>query len=317
MPMPTPRRKRASSPIEVATIQTTDAKRETAAKQLLGGLQMSSDVPPLGQRFSHVYIDRSEPQQDSPRMRRRLARLISEFKDLEGLGGTTESELGIPTRPYWTETLEGWKLKDVLDLITLAYRHLVDKQKTGYRDHNGPKRWLAKVQRILSEENVHYRVDDRGGVHFYFDQEFSHNHAATIAALQPARYANTLRTFEGSLTALSKVPPDGKVAIRETFAAIEGLFKLMFPHFARLGTKETKKQLETELQARNANDAAALRSSLKMLNSFAEWIDAAHFYRHEQGSEEIAQPPLELAVYIVSTGASHLRWLTGLDGSRK
>jgi hypothetical protein len=26
--------------------------------------------------------------------------------------------------------------------------------------------------------------------------------------------------------------------------------------------------------------------------------------RHEEGAEEVAQPPLEVAVYIVSTGAS-------------
>jgi len=53
-----------------------------------------------------------------------------------------------------------------------------------------------------------------------------------------------------------------------------------------------------------------------MLNGLKDWVDAAHFYRHEERrAEEVAQPPLKLAVYIVSTGASHLRWLAELDAS--
>jgi len=50
-----------------------------------------------------------------------------------------------------------------------------------------------------------------------------------------------------------------------------------------------------------------------MLASFKDWVDAAHFYRHEEGSEEPAQPPLQLAIYIVATGTAHLRWLAVLD----
>jgi hypothetical protein len=280
---------------------------------------MPSDKPPLGQRFSHVYLERGTPQQDNPRMRYRLARLIGDIKDLELLPQRAEQELGIPS-PWssgghgWTFLLQRWELRDVLDLITIAYRHLTDKMRGGMHDRNAPNRWLAQTRRILSEENVHYSVDDRGGVHFYVDEQFARNRAATIAALGSPRYANTLHAFEGTLTALSQVPPDGKGAIRATFAAIEGLFKLMFPDAPRLGAKETEK-LRFRLQAKNANGGAALRSSLRMLNSFAEWIDAAQFYKHEQGSEDVAQPPLELAIYIVATGASHLRWLAELDAS--
>jgi hypothetical protein len=64
----------------------------------------------------------------------------------------------------------------------------------------------------------------------------------------------------------------------------------------------------------HAQDDTARRSAAKMLSSLKDWVDAAHFYRHEQGiPDEVAQPPLGLAVYIVSTGASHVRWLAELD----
>jgi hypothetical protein len=63
-------------------------------------------------------------------------------------------------------------------------------------------------------------------------------------------------------------------------------------------------------------DETARRPAAKMLGSLKDWVDAAHFYRHEQGVEDVvAQPPLKLAVYIVSTGASHVRWLAEIDTS--
>jgi hypothetical protein len=53
-----------------------------------------------------------------------------------------------------------------------------------------------------------------------------------------------------------------------------------------------------------------------MLQSLRGWIDAAHGYRHEEGKPDtVAQPPLTLAVYLVSTGAAHLPWLAELDAA--
>src|SRR5262249_55456044 len=160
-----------------------------------------------------------------------------------------------------------------------------ESDEHGGRFYRKPQLWVEETARIFLEENVHYRVDRQGGVHFYFDEEFAHNHAATIAVLKGSRYANTLHSFEGTLAALSKAPPDGKAAIRSTFAALEGLFKLMSPGSPRLTRKETEK-LQSLIQKLYTPDATALGASNKMLNAFKEWIDAAHFYRHEPGTEE-------------------------------
>jgi len=51
----------------------------------------------------------------------------------------------------------------------------------------------------------------------------------------------------------------------------------------------------------------------KQLRAFLEWIDAAHFYRYEPGTDEPAQPPLELAIELVSIGAAFIRRLARLD----
>jgi hypothetical protein len=66
-----------------------------------------------------------------------------------------------------------------------------------------------------------------------------------------------------------------------------------------------------------ATDSVALGAAIKLLNAFRDWIDAAHFYRHESGRPEPVQPPLLLVVQMVSVGASFLRWLAELDAIKK
>jgi hypothetical protein len=46
---------------------------------------------------------------------------------------------------------------------------------------------------------------------------------------------------------------------------------------------------------------------------FADWVDACHNYRHEDGIEEPSQPPIELAVELIGVGGSFLRWLIWMD----
>lgn len=278
------------------------------------------DAPPIGQRFSHVYIKRGEPTQDSPRMRRRLAALIRTFSDLGDFGSVVPREIGInvPFRGFfdWEAFFRDCASQDALDIVTVACRHLEAAARSSrFTGIDAPGRWCSEVQRIFQEENVHYRVDKRGGVHFRFDTEFENNRAATIASLQSARYRAALTAFEGGMAALAKAPPDGKAAIRETFAAAEGLFRLMFAKSPRLTASEAQK-LEPLLQRAYATDAAATAAAGRLLSAFKDWIDAAHNYRHEPGHEDPVQPPLTLAVQMVSVGASFIRWLAELDAAQ-
>jgi hypothetical protein len=275
--------------------------------------------PPQGARFSHVYLERGEPAQDSARMRRRIAALIGSFRDLGELGMVVPREMGVDV-PWgnaganWVRFLQDCSLRDLLDLVTVAFKQLKLTQRTGCYEVKAEVRWVLEVRRIFSEENIHYTVDDSGGVHFRIDDEFARNSAAAISALQTPRYANALHAFDGGMAAFAQAPPDGKSAIRGVFAAAEGVFRLILPAAQRLGAAELD-GLVPLLQRLYAQDDTARRSAPKMLSSLKDWVDAAHFYRHEEGAEEVAQPPLNLAIYIVSTGASHLRWLTELDAS--
>lgn len=279
-----------------------------------------SKTTPQGQRFSHVYLDRGEPTADSKRMRHRLASLLKSVSDLDEATPFVRAELGVDIPSQyggydWHEFLAKCALRDALDVVTLAWRYLNNRARRGLRDTSAREKWLSGVARIFQEEAVSYRVDDFGGVHFAVDSEFEGNRAASIKSLSSARYANVLNEFEGAQAQFDAVPPNGKGAVRSTFAAAECLFRLMYPSAPRLTSSEIKKHLTPTLQRVQKDDATALGATTKMLASFQEWVDAAHFYRHEPGKEEIAQPPLTLAINMVSLGASFIRWLAEIDSA--
>ena len=113
---------------------------------------MTADVP-RGQRFSHVYVARGEPTQDSPRMRRRIASLIGAIRDLYSdtdFEHVVEEKLGIASprssSDVWTGLLAKWELIDVLDLVTVGYRFLQTKRSRGMYDPGSPERWRSTIE---------------------------------------------------------------------------------------------------------------------------------------------------------------------------
>jgi hypothetical protein len=110
---------------------------------------------------------------------------------------------------------------------------------------------------------------------------------------------------------LSKVPPVGKNAIRDALGAVENVFRIVCPKAPRLVAPELRKHLEPTVQKMYANDSVAQAAASKALSSLSDWVDSAHFYRHEPRTPEPQEPPLEIAVLLVSGAASWLRWLAG------
>ncbi len=270
-----------------------------------------------GQRFSHLYLRREELLQDSPRARRRIASFVSAIpKDAGDLGHFLVAELGIDVMwGDWALTLSRFGTADFLDSITLIYRHFTLKRQSpvGMRNPRLNEWFLETSRRIFSEERLSYRIDDRGGVHFKVDAEFAANTNATMTAIEAPRYANVRTEFEKGTSALSNAIPDGKEAIRGVFGVAECLYRLMFVKAAKLTSADATKALGAAAQSLYASDPVAQRAASKMVNAFADWVDACHNYRHEQGTEEPSQPPLDLAIEIVSAGAGFVRWLARFD----
>jgi hypothetical protein len=251
-------------------------------------------------------------------MRRRVAALLVDYGDK--FEKHAEEELGIhtpwSTSKNWTTCLEEWPIEDVLNVVTVLCQFVAGLVPPA-QGAEVCRRVASRFNRIFEQENLSYRVDEKGGVHFHIDEEFTRNAQTTMAGLQNPRYTNSLDLFERGMAAMSEATPDYKTGIRNVFAATEGLFRLMFPRSPRLTADQTA-IIEPLLQSRYSGDPTAAGAASKLLMSFKDWIEACHFYRHEPGKpDEISQPPPEIAVHLVSVGAAFLRLLLELDEAQR
>jgi hypothetical protein len=265
-------------------------------------------------RYSQLYIDQATPLPDSARARHRLGKqLESQLRRTEHayeLSEFLERELGIKVNAshslHISRFFQKCAVRDLLDAVTITFACL-------RKQNNNSIRWLSEARRIFSEEAMAYEIADDGVVHPAVDKEFQRNRQATVAGLQMPRYANSLAAFERVSDELASQPPNGKDAWRAVFTALEGLFRLMFPSATQLNAGAVETNLSGLVQKLYASDPVALRAANKQLASFKDWVDASHNYRHEPGSEDPVQPPIDLAVLSISTGTAFLRWLIALD----
>ena len=61
------------------------------------------------------------------------------------------------------------------------------------------------------------------------------------------------------------------------------------------------------------SDAATASTGGRMVSSFADWVQAAHPFRHGQRTEVPIVLPDDLAILLISQGASFIRWLVDFD----
>lgn len=266
---------------------------------------MSEKDQPEGQLFSRVYLDRGTPARDSPRFRNRLASYCQDQIHIENrreIGALIRRELGITLQHNYY--VSGWflepALRDVLDTITLVWRHC--------KQRNQHHVWHAFVQRVMREENIGYRLDDEAGVHYYVDEEFERNRFATLENLSDAQYAAVANLFESAHGYLDD--GDARAAVRSVFDAVEVLSKQMVggKKITSLGATNVEKHLKPI--ARQVYTDTAWDAANQLLNGLADWINSIQPYRHGQKDPH---PPMDLAIAMVSSGASYLRWLVEID----
>lgn len=285
--------------------------------------------PKQGMRYTHLYINRGEPVNDSTKARYRLSLLAeAEFPDSsveqrrlgidhkKKLTDFIQREIGVRFRTQknsrvfesWSLFFEKITLEELLDTLTLIIsphypNNISDIKRHRIRDH---------VKRIFQEENLAFTIDDEGGVHPLVDAVFTRSMSAVIAGLEGARHKATLMRVEEIERHLLQEPRNYIAAIRSVFGACENLFKLMYGD-PRLDAKSAAERLQAVQQRLYHGHPTMLSSSAKLLAGFKEWINAAHFYRHEEGREEPGQPESEIAILLISEGLSYVRWLAAVD----
>jgi hypothetical protein len=262
-----------------------------------------TDPKPFGKPYNLIYVERGKATEDSVRLRHRLGAYVAQSHQDSRIYIAQTLNRELAARTNFMQLDEYFQDCDVPDLLS-AITHV--RTALGKLGHE----WVVFAQRAFKEENIAYSIDDKGGAHPAFDEEFDTSRQATISVLQSSRYAAALKDFSDAIADL-KQPRDTRDAVRKTFEAVENVAKLMSSKISRLGMSEVQKVLKpvaTERLEGTERDATN-----KMMTSFAEWVNACQPYRHAPGVEEPEPPSLELAIWIVSAGAAHLRWLVEVD----
>lgn len=300
-----------------------------------------NDQPiPVGEPFARLYLERSAPAQDNPLFRNRLeaylranhygdhAKLTTYLKQEGGLIVPSSYLQNVGFYYNFPEFFEKTQIEHVLSAITFIWRFLrteypewkpagkgltLAAMSEGALNYPQANAWHAFVERVFREENMAYSVDEKCGVHYFVDEEFERNRVSALKCVELPRYSGVRAAFQAAHGKLERIPPDTKGSIRDIFEAAETLTKLVSGGGKALDAGFVRAELEPRVQKLYTKDAVAQRSSAKSAQSFADWIDAVHPYRHGHGAEAPIAPPLELTVLLVSQGASFIRWLVDLD----
>ncbi|MGF6936862.1 hypothetical protein OKW41_006024 [Paraburkholderia sp. UCT70] len=267
---------------------------------------------PVGQLFSHTYLERGAPASDSPSFRERLAVFLD--KRFEHAGYELSSYLAMETGyvsafacQRWSETLQALTIAQLLDVITLVWRFCQIKRLVSL-----DSAWIGFVARALSEGNLGYRLDPRCGVHYLVDSEFEHNRVSMLRALESARYAAVRHEFEAAHDYLTASDPDTKAAVKSIFEAMEILTRLMVTtkNLNKYCAQNQLKDLALKAMGTDPATEGVIRATFDALG---EWIDGIHLYRHGQSTQTPIAPPLPLAVHIVSMASTYIRLLVDVD----
>lgn len=265
-----------------------------------------------GKRFSQVYLELGVPVNDSSRMRNRISSFYWDLlhSDSHGLIKRIHQETGAKV-PFvvgshsLSKFLEECEIRDLLDSITLIFQYY----QIGTVNRYKASKWHQFVSRVFREENLGYRLDNQGGVHFFFDEEFERNRISTIAGLssQPA----VKEIFIKSYSYLDQDKPDASSAIRAIFESIEILYKHIIDAKGkeRLNSYGVQNNLKPIFQANLIEKPVELKATEHILDGLCDWIDAGHMYRHGQKLEQTEEPSIQYTVLFISQGASYLRFL--------
>lgn len=282
---------------------------------------MTDNQAPEGQLFSRVYLRRNEPLRDSQRFRTRLTGyFLDNFWDLRrDFIKAVKRELGV-TVPVFAVTTQSYEwnipaffasaeLRDILDSISLTIAILRMKHQ-----NQRIQPYLTFVQRALHEENMGYRLDPQGGVHYIVDDEFERNRISALACLNDPKFSAVASSMEGAFAKMDAEPFDTKGSVRDMFEAVETLTKLISNSSQDLTERFVKQTLKPLAQSIYQKfDASAISVADLLLEGMCHWVNAGHKYRHGQKTAEPIAPPLEITILFLSGGAGYIRWLTELD----
>jgi hypothetical protein len=205
--------------------------------------------------------------------------------------------------------LECGELRDVLDAVTVGYAVL----RKGNL-HGRASDWKSGISKVISEENLGYKLDEECVVHVFIDEEFERNRTSALIVLDKPDLGEARQDYEDALRHLRG--GDMKQSLIMNFRAVETTTKVLFPgSISRLGPSEVRRIISRVIEQKYSTNEPAISAGKLMLESFCDWINAVQVYRHGQEVSQPADPPSDFSVLHFSIGTSFLRWLVELCGA--
>lgn len=268
---------------------------------------MATDHP----LFVYRYMDRAAPRGESARFR---VRISAAFPDIAlvrtKVYGDLQSEAGI--KPHTSQWGVSWDhfftknpMEEVLTAITITFQQL---KRNRYQIAGG---YLSAVARALAEENMGFRIDADGAIHYAVDEVFEGERAALLAVLNAPPFAAAKRAYESVYRHMGSQPPDTLAAVRATFDSVEIVARQLCPAHKNLHVKLCRGELRDLCLQTIGGDEIEQKVWTGMFNGLVEWVDAMHTIRH--GQPRNTAPLTEgFAVYAISSGSAYLRLLASV-----
>ncbi|WP_040818102.1 hypothetical protein [Litoreibacter arenae] len=271
--------------------------------------------------FSRNYLKSKTNASDDTRMRHRIAKYLEEYDGDENLdfGNYIEKELGIPVLtnsgygPYvpWVEVLSKCDIGDFLDILTAIHRFKPERTISKQRV-SALYVFRTFVERVFREQHVAYRIDENGAVHPFIDVAFSTNLSDVLDNLDDHDLSAAASHLEQAEMALLSTKLDTRQAVRSAFDALENLSKIHAVKATQLNKDVAINQLKPKLCFVSEPHEFDRIPTEKLFDGFLQWINAAHFYRHEAGKPEPTAPSKEFATNFVAQGINYARWLASI-----
>lgn len=199
------------------------------------------------------------------------------------------------------------QLSDLLDAITLIFRAFGNNSAS-----NRAEKFLAEVRRIFAETGMAFRIDDKGGVHPLIDEAFEANRALAVRGLAGPQFVAARSAIESIDDALAENPQNFLKAVRNTFDAVENIFKQSFKGVTHLSKSVIDSHLRGLNSKPNVVPADDKLSFEKQITAFTNWVDSVHVYRHASGKPDPAPPSEDHAILLISSGVAYARWLAAI-----
>ncbi len=277
-------------------------------------------------KFSQFYLSPQEFVTDSQKMRVRTGNYIHSisFESHSGnyaLAQHIAINIGVEVPGYYSVSNQYFydfkkfileiDVVNLLDCLTAIFNFLKIDFKA---------KWKNFVNECFTEEGIAYIMNDNGGLRFRPDEEFEKNRILTLKDLSASEYAAVITAFNAAYNDFQTDINKSKSALRYMFEANEILFKkLAKPKFSfdQLNRTNLVKMKDYVLGAMNQSDSTAKLAGNKFFESYMDWVDAIHPYRHGQDVASYNNPPIDITILALSNGASYLRWFASMAKAKK